>query len=854
MLERPSSTAASSVIPGPWRMGEVEIDPAARRLTRAGHELAIGNRAFDLLVVLAGGGGRILSSDELRAAVWPQADVAENNLRVQITHLRKLLGPEAIEYRPRQGYRLAWAVQATDAATAEAVAEGSPPVHAPEPAVLVLGRDALLTELQAQLRPGQRITLQGPGGSGKTLLAQAALQRAAAAFADGVWWVDLAALAETGAVAAAVAAALQLPPGPDADGRLASHLAGRRLLLVLDNCEHLVSAATALADALVRAAPDVAVLATSRVPLKCAGEQLLPVGVLDLPADATLAAARSSGALAVFEARVHALDPRFRLDEGNVATAVEVCRRLDGLPFAIAVAAAHVPSLGLATVRARLDDRLHWRAAVSDAAPDHQASLQDTLDWSHGLLAEPAQRLLQCAGVFAGGFTLDDLRAVLAGPALSEPQLQRAVRGLVEHGLLLLDGGALRGSVAASRQALHDHADYHLHESVRLYARSRLADSAHADAAHAAHARCMLGHLQALVKRPVADRIASPALLAEADRALAWSIAHDPVLAMLLCKACNLSWRRLGWHERAWHHVRLLLAQPVTADDRLARVDVILGMCGIEFERDHLTETVALARDALALLRPDEVEDTRSGLAHSWIANVAAMRGQWPEAEAGFRADLAAAQRSGNLGAQQDSLNNLGWVLQAAGRPDEGRPFLHQALALPHDDDWGRMVAHENLGELEAGVGDSQQAVYHLECVIVLARRLPDAYRLANAQALMALACGDEQLAGPVPAWLRECLEIARRQGFLRLVAYVCIGLARNRLAGQQPAEALALLHAAQAVLARGRLDATPLMARSMVALRQRAEAALAPHAQAAARARGELLTVDEIAALASAE
>jgi len=845
MPERSPSAAVPPALSGPWRMGEVEVDPAARRLSRAGRELTVGSRAFDLLVALVRGAGRVISSAELRQAVWQEAEVAENNLRVQITHLRKLLGPEAIEYRPRQGYRLAWPVQPVVQAQRDAPVR-VPPVHAPEPAVTVLGRDGLLAGLRQALQPGRRVTLQGPGGSGKTVLAQAVLQGVAAGFADGVWWVDLAPLAEAGVVAAAVAAALQLPPGPGAGEQVAVHLAARRLLLVLDNCEHLRDAVTQLCDAWLRDAPQVAVLATSRVPLKCAGERLLPVGGLDLPVEATLVAARASGALAVFEARVRSLDPRFRLGEANVAAAVEICRRLDGLPFAVAVAAAQVPALGLATVRARLDDRLHWRAAASApaaAAPDHQASLQDTLDWSHGLLPEPAQRLLLAAGVFAGGFTLEDLRGVLPGPALDEAPLQHALRALVEAGLLLLDGGALRGGSATAL--------YGLHESVRLYARSRLAAGAWAEAVHAAHARLMRAQLQALAACKGAARIASPARLADADRAIRWAAVHDPVLALQLCKACTPSWRRLGWHERASQHADPLLARPVSAEERLPRVDLMLGLCSIEFERDRLAEAEALARGALALLEPGETDLARFGLAHSWIANVAAMRGQWAEAEAGYHVHLAAARQAGDLGAQLDALNNLGWLLQAAGRPDEARPLLHQALALPHDDDWARMVSHENLGELEAGVGRWPEAVYHLECVMVLARRLPDVFRLANAQALMTLACPDAQLAGPVPAWLRECLAIARRQGYPRLVAYACLGLARNRLAAAEGAEALMLWHACQAVLARNGLEVTPLMARSAGALRQRAEAGLDPHARAAARARGELLTIDEIVALA---
>ncbi len=826
--------------PGPWRVGEFEIDLAARRVLRDGQALAVGSRAFDLLVALAGAQGRLVGVAELRAAVWQQADVAANNLRVQITHLRKLLAPDAIEHRPRQGYRLAWPVESAVRPPVAAPGEPAPPVHAPEPSLPALGRDALLATLHEVLQPGRRITLHGPGGSGKTLLAQTIAPRASPGFADGVWWVDLAAHAVPDAAAAAVAAALHLPPGPDAQARLADHLSARCLLLVLDTCEHLPDAVTRLCDAWLAAAPRVAVLATSRVPLKSAGEQLLPVGVLDLPARPTLADARASGALAVFEARVHSLDARFRLDDANVATAVEICRRLDGLPFAIAVAAAQVPALGLAAVRDLLDDRLHWR----EAGLDQPATLHDTLDWSHDLLPDAAQRLLACAGVFAGGFTLEDLQAVLSGPALDGVPMQRALRALVEHGLLLLEGGALRGSTAS--------AQYGLHDSVRLYARGRLAARADAAAVHAAHARRVLARLGAPSVTVSAARIASPAQLADAELALAWAARNDPVFALALCTAVTPSWRRLGWHARAWHHAGPLLARPVTPDGRLPRVALMLSLCGIEFERDRLAETEALARGAVALLTPAETDHQHFGLAHSWIADVAAMRGQWPEAEAGYRADLAASRQAGDLYGEQNALNNLGWVLQAAGRPDEARPLLHQALALPHDGDWARMVTHENLGELEAGVGRSPQAVYHLESAMVLARRLPDAYRLANAQALMALACPDAQLAGPVPAWLREGLAVARRQGFPRLVAHGCVGLARHRLAAGQPAEALALLHAAQATLARGGFEATPLMARVTAELWPRAEAALDPHAQAAARARGELLTVDEIAALAA--
>lgn len=474
--------------PPPWRCGEFVIDPDARLVTRDGAPMAIGARAFDLLLALANAQGRLTSADALRAAVWPRARVAENNLRVQLTHLRKLLGAGAIEYRPNQGYRLT-SVLRPAAAAAEA-----PIAHAPEPTVEVLGRGKLLGGIAEALQGRDRITLHGPAGAGKTLLAQAAAHRAAAGFADGAWWVDLAPLSEAALLADAVAQALQLPPGPEAASRLASHLAGRQLLLVLDNCEHLRDATSTLCDGLLRAAPRVTVLCTSRVALKCAGEHLVPVGALDLPAPgATLEQARASGALAVFEDRVRRLDARFKLVPGNLDAATDICRRLDGMAFAITVAAARVPALGLAEVRARLDERLQWRARLGDEQADHQAALQDTLDWSHALLGAAAQRVLVALGVFAGSFALDDLRALLPALALDDAALPRALHDLVEHGFLQIDTPALLE--AASPR-------YGMHESVRLYARGRLAADTAADGLHAAHAR----HFMALMAGPHAAK------------------------------------------------------------------------------------------------------------------------------------------------------------------------------------------------------------------------------------------------------------------------------------------------------------------------------------------------------------
>ncbi|MGH2355976.1 MAG: protein kinase domain-containing protein, partial [Chloroflexota bacterium] len=293
-----------------------------------------------------------------------------------------------------------------------------------------VGREREAAEVQRLLRgEGDRprarlVTLTGAGGAGKTRLAIHVAASLLGNYPDGVRLVELAPLADAALVPQAVAAALgvrETPGRPVAD-TLVDTLAPRCLLLVLDNCEHLVAACAALAEALLRACPDLQILATSREALGLLGETTWPVPALSLPAATALPVARVAEvaeheAVRLFTERAAASSPGFALTEQNAAAVAEICRRLDGLPLAIELAAARVRALSVQQIAARLDDRFRLLTAGRRAALPHQQTLRASMDWSYELLAEPERQVLRRLAVFAGGWPLEAAEAVCSVPS-----------------------------------------------------------------------------------------------------------------------------------------------------------------------------------------------------------------------------------------------------------------------------------------------------------------------------------------------------------------------------------------------------------------------------------------------------
>ena len=415
---------------------------------------------------------------------------------MHISTLRKLLGPQAIATIPGRGYRftavldgvMANAESAPAPATTEGVAVPAPAAPAaptekgnlPSTMPTLFGRDDDIAALAKLVTTHPIVTIVGAGGLGKTRLAQAVAHTLRDAYADGAWLVELAPVSDPALLPAAVAQALgfTLSGKKSAQDEVIDVLHNRTLLLVLDNCEHVVAAASAFAHALLDHAPGMHLLATSQELLKVDGEHLYRLTPLALPAANELVAAQASGAVALFVERASALQPAFTLTEHNVADVTDICRQLDGLPLAIELAAARVPLLGVAGVRERLHERFRMLTGGARAAPRRQQTLHETLDWSHSLLTADERAVFRRAGVFVGGFTLPAAQHALADAQLDEWAVLDHLGALVDKSLLVADPT--------------EPPRYRLLESARAYASEKLQEAGELDATRERHARAML--------------------------------------------------------------------------------------------------------------------------------------------------------------------------------------------------------------------------------------------------------------------------------------------------------------------------------------------------------------------------
>jgi predicted ATPase len=347
-----------------------------------------------------------------------------------------------------------------------APAEGAVVNHLPAPITRIVGRDDTIAGLATQLGRRRFLTIVGPGGIGKTTVAIAVADNVRASYKDGVWFVGLASLADPDLVPSALGSALGIPPsGADPLRGLAAWLRDKTALIVLDSCEHVIDATAALAEAVLRAAPAVSILTTSREPLRAEGESLHRLAALELPADSVNLAASDAlhySAVQLFNERAMAAVDGFVLADADVPAVLEICRRLDGIPLALELAAARVDVFGVYDLAAHLDDRFRLlTSGRRTALPRHQ-TLGAALDWSYQLLREEEQAVLHRLSVFVGNFALEAAVAVAADPAPSE--IVDHVANLVSKSLVAADP---RGEVAQYRPL----------DTTRLYAFEKLKSS-----------------------------------------------------------------------------------------------------------------------------------------------------------------------------------------------------------------------------------------------------------------------------------------------------------------------------------------------------------------------------------------
>lgn len=474
--------------------GPFVLEPDQARLTRDGRVLALAGRAFDLLCVLAAHPLKVLDKDSLLDAVWGDREVSDSSLKGAINTLRMVLGDDAaaplyIETASRRGYRFLaevrpWTGQCeAQAASAAGVAgaaapgrSGGPQGHLPDRAALappasaaqaqeparkgnlpfelepLVGRTAELAQLQQQLRTHRLVTITGLGGVGKTRLALAAAAQwaragstpAAAPAAGPAWLLRLDELESPQQLLQDVARSMALDPAAAASAEaMAGALSGERLLLVLDNAEHLVAGVAELCRALLAQAPQVQLMVTSQVPLRLGSEALLPLAPLGLPTD--LADDEpdpdSYDAARLLVARIRQHQADWMPGADDAAHLAALCRALDGVPLALELAAARVPLLGLAGVRARLDQRFALLTRGARNASVRHRTLAAALDWTFGLLSDREREALMQLSVFGGSFSIEDCERLLGDDALDVVEELRArsllVVGHTEGGMLL---------------------------------------------------------------------------------------------------------------------------------------------------------------------------------------------------------------------------------------------------------------------------------------------------------------------------------------------------------------------------------------------------------------------------------
>jgi predicted ATPase/DNA-binding winged helix-turn-helix (wHTH) protein len=709
------------LVPDQYLFGRVKLLPAQRQLLIDGQPAVLGARAFDLLLALVENRDRLVSKNELLDFVWPGLVVEENNLQVHVSALRKLLGPQAIATIPGRGYRF---TLASDDPAPAPVAQPRPPT--PERIPSLFGRDADLATLLTLLDQHALVTLVGAGGIGKTTLARSAAQARSQAHADGVAWVELASLTDPRLIAGTVAQALslQLAPGGDALTALVTALKPMQVLLVIDNAEHLLDDLAVMIQALLQGTSGVRLLVTSQVPLRLQGEQLLRLDALAVPEAASdLATAARHGAVALFCERARAADRRFALTESNVSDVVEICRRLDGLPLALELAAARVPLLGVRGVAERLDDRFKLLAGGSRSAPSRHQTLQAALEWSLALLLEAERRVFQQLGVFAGGFTLNLASAVLTTGELDEWALIEALATLAEHSLL---------SVSTT-----DPPRYTLSETARAYAISLLQSNPDYGGLRTRHAgalrRCFEASPSDWLQMSDAEWLARyEPELDNLRAALRWSQSQaDGQTVVALVGSAAPLWHHLSLHgeARQWHDLSEPMLDAQTPKPLAAQWWRAAQWAWSEMAPERAR---AAAEHAHRLYR--ELSDV-----HGLYAELAGLAGMWNEPNAQARAaldealsleqpDWPARERAWGQRARAD-------VARADGRLVDSREAREAELVLrvAAGDERGRLRAMSHLADLALALGEVDEAVRRGRELVALlrAQRSPSTLCLA---------------------------------------------------------------------------------------------------------------------------
>jgi predicted ATPase/DNA-binding winged helix-turn-helix (wHTH) protein len=605
--------------------GRFRVSPHRRELLSDGRPAKLGGRAFDVLMALIEARGAIVSKDALMTRVWPDRVVEENNLQAQIVALRAAFGSDRdlIRTISGRGYQFTGEVSTASLdderkfAAGMTAAESSRLTNLPESIAELIGRDNELREILKLAAAHRLLTLTGAGGIGKTRLALSAARELLPQFSEGAWLAEFSSLAGPGLVASTVAAAvgLEIGGGEISTQRVAHAIAGRRMLLMLDTCEHVIAAAAAMVDAVRRAGSAVHIIATSREPLRVEGEWIYPVPPLPVPrenaedADDPL----QYGAVRLFIERAQAAEPHFAPDRRGATAIATICRRLDGIPLAIELAASRAAALGSEELASRLDDRFRLlTGGRRTALPRHQ-TLRATLDWSYDLLTETERIVLPRLAIFAGSFSLRAAGAVVSSVELAPSDVIDRLFDLVTRSLVSTetDGSLVR---------------YRLLDTTRAYALEKLIESGERERLARRHAEYYRDRFERaeteLEARPAAEWLTDYGRHIDNLRAAldwAFSPSGDASLGVALVVAGVPLWTHLSLMEECRYRVEEALTCLGNRVDRDKRCEMQLFAAlgaALMYTRGATPET----REAFArgLEIADSLDDTDYRLRALW--------------------------------------------------------------------------------------------------------------------------------------------------------------------------------------------------------------------------------------------
>jgi non-specific serine/threonine protein kinase len=750
----------------------------------------------------------------------------------------------------------------------------------PIQATSFVGRERELTDVKERLAGTRLLTLTGTGGCGKTRLAMQVAANIVEQYPDGVWLVELASLADPTFVAVALATTLGVRASPDqsVDAALLGFLRERRLLLILDNCEHLLDACARLAHAVVRGGPGAQILATSREALGIDGEVSWRVPSLAVPPSDSpipLEALATNEAVRVFLDRAVAAQPDFILTNQNARAIAQICRRLDGIPLAIELAATRVRSLSPEQIASRLDQRFSLLTGGSRAALPRQQTLAALVGWSYDLLSAAEKRLFDQLSVFAGGFTLEAAEWI-AGATTDTASALDLLTSLVEKSLVVADSEG--GNVER----------YRMLETLRAYGRERLVAIGEAAEAQERHASYFLKLVEECVRiytsaEPPSPGWNAPLIAEQANlrRSLTWYQEKEPSRGLRLAAELGWFWvvqRDLGEGE-GWLETFLPLAPNETG----VRGRALLGLATLKRDRGLIDAAQPLYEESLVLCQQ---AGDRWGVARSlaMLAYQARSAGDYDRA-------IALAEESLVLAKQIGSLNSVKWGLVALGQFHRFKGDYARALALaeehrrrsPDEPDVLRdlgLIA-EDLGEydraerlyqegLDRGLenvawnwwrlclsrvalkkGDRDRARRLLEDDLALARRAGARDRIARIQFDLAELERDAANPDGGRSRLAEGLSLAQRDRHHQNLAIGLLISARRAFESNERVQAVRLFGAADAALPGFQFEWTSFEVANYRSVLNELRAAFAPDAFAAAWADGQAMTVGKAVAYA---